>query len=351
MIFEYNSFLQPGIEFELSSRCNARCPQCARNYHGINHTINEMPMVDISLDIIKKIPFERFKNLEYIRLCGTYGDPILNSELFSIIRYIKSSTNVRILISTNGGIKSISWWENLARILDKNDVVYFGIDGLKDTNHLYRIGVKFDKVIANIAAFNNAGGTSVWNFLVFKHNQHQIKACEQLAYDIKCSGFDVKKTSRFVTRDYQYIEQYPVYNQEGNMLYYLEQPTIHDYINQGYNDLTIKATKKKTSVMCTSRALYISAEGYIFPCGWLSDRMYGKHVKDGDDYIRLHQQINKLGKDKVSLEYSSYDDILFGEWFEYIVSTFHTNPFERCDMQCNQLRDLNAKATEGMLTL
>ena len=50
--------------------------------------------------------------------------------------------------------------------------VTFGIDGLQDTNHLYRISTNFDKIIKNAKAFIDAGGFAKWHMLVFEHNEH-----------------------------------------------------------------------------------------------------------------------------------------------------------------------------------
>ena len=45
-------------------------------------------------------------------------------------------------LNTNAGAKSVAWWEELADVINKKGAVIFSVDGLRDTNHLYRQGVE-----------------------------------------------------------------------------------------------------------------------------------------------------------------------------------------------------------------
>mgnify|MGYP000657292039 CR=1 FL=1 len=64
------------------------------------------------------------------------------------------------------------FWKKLASY-DRVRVL-FGIDGLNDTNHLYRINVNWDALMRNVKSYISNGGTASWQFIVFDHNQHQI---------------------------------------------------------------------------------------------------------------------------------------------------------------------------------
>ena len=74
-----------------------------------------------------------------------------------------------IEVVTNGSIKKANWWAELA--LKAN--VVFSIDGLEDTNHIYRVGAQWDKIMANAEAFIAAGGNATWQYIVFRWNAHQ----------------------------------------------------------------------------------------------------------------------------------------------------------------------------------
>ena len=45
----------------------------------------------------------------------------------------------------------------------------FSVDGLEETNHLYRQGVKWEHVERNMKAFINAGGRARWDYLIFQN--------------------------------------------------------------------------------------------------------------------------------------------------------------------------------------
>ena len=79
---------------------------------------------------------------------------------------------------TNGGVRNEHFWMDLAELDVK---VIFSIDGLADTNHLYRRNVKWDKLMSNVETFISNGGRANWEYLVFKHNQHQTSQAEALS--------------------------------------------------------------------------------------------------------------------------------------------------------------------------
>jgi len=57
--------------------------------------------------------------------------------------------NINIEIFTNGSLKPDSWWEKLVKILDSNDRITFGVDGI-ETNHLYRQNTHIDKILSHM---------------------------------------------------------------------------------------------------------------------------------------------------------------------------------------------------------
>ena len=46
-------------------------------------------------------------------------------------------------------------------------------------------------------AFINAGGRAEWDFLVFRHNEHQVESARKLAKEMGFAKFYVRKTGRF----------------------------------------------------------------------------------------------------------------------------------------------------------
>jgi MoaA/NifB/PqqE/SkfB family radical SAM enzyme len=194
---------------------------CARNHHGgIDNPL--LTVADIDLESFKQMcsPL-MLQQLYTITICGNFGDPILNNDLIPIISYIRNSNNqIKLDIHTNGGARSVAWWTELAKAMPEKHLVQFGIDGLEDTHHLYRVGTNFNKIINNAKAYISAGGKARWNFITFKHNEHQLEECRQLAKDLKFDSFYEKQTSRFIGTPW-----FDVLDRNGNVTHTLEGPT------------------------------------------------------------------------------------------------------------------------------
>ena len=348
------------IEIDVTNKCNAQCPQCVRNYYG-SYTWPTLPLIDLDIDILKKsISATTWANIKHVRLCGTYGDPCMHKDLLKLITLIKDVSPATITINTNGGIRSVKWWQQLAQLLDSSkDTVVFGIDGLEDINHLYRINVDYNKVINNLSAFNQAGGKSVWQFLVFKHNEHQVDQARETAIQLGCNEFTYKRTSRFVDKTHNLINNTKVLDNRGQILYLIEPPTNPKYINNGYTQLNsiiefygnYEQYLKKTEVDCFSKRIQyinITAEGNVFPCPWLADRMYGFETENHRDHTAIMSIIDSIGgRQKINLHHTSIEDIISGPWFRSIESSWSTNSIERCANQCGKESNLIASANDG----
>lgn len=337
------------IEIELTTKCNASCPQCIRNYFG-SYVWPTLPIIDMDIDFFKEcVPLETWKTLEHIKFCGTYGDPCMHKDLLDIVKWVKNCSSAAITINTNGGIRSKSWWCKLAGLLTADkDKVFFGIDGLQDTNHLHRIGVTYNKVIENLTAFNQAGGNSIWSYLIFEHNQHQIEQARQLSRELGCSNFVCKKTSRFVNKTHELVEQTPVLDDKSEPIYFIRPATLPKYQNKGYEDFKLISNRyngyqnylKNTEIDCKAKRqqyIYISAEGDVFPCGFLSDRMYGYESENHRDHKTIMDMIESIGgRSKINLHHTSLKDIVYGDWFGAIEHSWSDNSIQRCAHMCGK---------------
>lgn len=349
------------LEIELTSRCNAACPQCSRNYYG-GATWPTMPITDISLSFLKKSLAPVIKQMDHVRLCGTYGDPCVHPKLIEFVKWVLKASSAAITINTNGSMRTPAWWTQLAQVLGQRGKVYFGIDGLADTHHLYRRGTNFDRIIANADAFNSAGGYSVWSFLVFEHNQHQVNDAKQFSKQHGFAEFAVKATSRFVNKAHQLIDQQPVLNRQGQTVYWLKPATDLAYKNQGYEDIKRISAQygsyqnylKQVDISCMAKntgLVVISAEGLLFPCGWLADRMYGYEVEqlssDRQQFMNLIAQHG--GLESINLHHYSFNDIVAGNVFNAIKCSWTASTrLERCANQCGKNNTLLATANKDL---
>lgn len=331
------------IEFELTTDCNARCPQCARNYFG-GYKWPTVPDKRLELKWIKdKIPSYVYDNLDYIRLCGTYGDPLAHPDILRIITFFKEQ-NVPLVINTNGALRNANFYTKLASILDQTDKVYFGIDGLEDTHALHRIGTDFNRVKRNLIAFNKAGGVSIVSFLIFEHNEHQVNDVKKLAFDCGANDFAVKSTSRFISKDYRHINELDVFDITGKNITHTIRPTqVPQYKNNGYHvyeNLDMDAKHIRCFSQRTT-SISIGADGYLMPCPWLNDRLYGFEAEKSPDRKKMFDMMGEIGgQEKANLNYTSFDDIVWSNngWFNKIKESWNStaDALHRCKSQCHK---------------
>jgi len=233
------------LHIEPTDVCQAACALCARE---IDPAFDKTIKHHLSVDQIKEKFSEDFiRGLDKMFMCGNYGDPAAGKYTLEIFEYFRSiNPDITLGMNTNGGLQSMTWWIKLARLLRKpNDFVVFSIDGLEDTNHIYRKNVSWEVLEANVASFIAAGGPAHWDMLVYKHNEHQVDACEALAKRMKFKWFRAKVSKR------EYING-------------LEEPANWQ-----------RPTYTPGKIDCHALAeasIYIDAQGNISPCCWLGAR-------------------------------------------------------------------------------
>ena len=117
------------VHLEITTRCQASCPMCSRNYHGGLDNPN-LKLADWTFNDFQKIfNDELIDQLSGVYFCGNFGDPIINKDLQKMCLYLTDKKHtMSVRIHTNGSAQSINWWNNLPSCLPKDHVVVFGID-------------------------------------------------------------------------------------------------------------------------------------------------------------------------------------------------------------------------------
>ena len=239
------------LHLEPTDVCQAACPLCARE---TDPEFNKKSSHWLTVEDIKRIlPREVIFRLDKMFMCGVYGDPAAGAYTLGLYEYFRDINQSIVLgMNTNGGLRGTWWWEQLAKRLNQpQDYVVFSIDGLADTNHVYRRNVDWHRVMSNAAAFIKAGGSAHWDMLVYNHNKHQVNECEQLARDMGFKWFRAKLSKR------------PLVNG-------LEYP-----VEWARRDI------KSTVIDCHAireKSIYIDARGNIHPCCWLGEKQSNFHT-------------------------------------------------------------------------
>lgn len=317
------------VHLEITTRCNARCPMCLRTVCGGKNN-PMLPLVELSLEDVKKIfPVEFIQQLDRMYMCGNYGDPIAAKETLEVFKYFKESNpNIRLDMFTNGSAKSEKWWIELAGLVD---LVHFSVDGLEDTNHLYRKGTNFPTIIKNIKAYRGAGGVAVWDYIVFRHNEHQIEEARALASEFGFKSFNVKKTGRFFSNVKMAAkDKQVVYDRQGEVDYYLEMP-----INEKYHNKALVKEQKlvekygslenyldQTPVRCkvdVEKSLYVSAVGHAFPCCWTANQLYPWYYPEKKSYMWKLLEKLEAGVDALDLKSQSLESVVNGAFFQEVL--------------------------------
>jgi len=179
---------------EASSKCNAWCPACPRNNNGFG-VVDGLVEQDLTPAMFEET-LKSFPALECVQFCGFYGDPIISSHINELVSIAKKYVK-KIQIHTNGSLRNTTWWKDFAKqLVDIDHDIWFGIDGLEGVHEIYRQGTDFKKIMENAKAFIDAGGHATWQFIPYKHNEHQTKDCFKLSQQMKFKKFKLAKLYR-----------------------------------------------------------------------------------------------------------------------------------------------------------
>lgn len=294
------------VHLEITQRCQAACPMCDRNQNGgqLNPHIDLSELTLADCQRIFDPGFIRQLNTMY--MCGNLGDPIIADDTLEVFRYFRQHNDrMWLSMNTNGGARSPEWWQELAKIMGRNGTVIFSVDGLKDTNHIYRQNVQWESVERSFTSFIAAGGRARWDFIVFEHNQHQVDEARSLANQLGFEKFVAKKTARFFStaRDAGKNE-HTVVDRRGDEKSVLRKPS-EQYQNKALSKESSLIAKHgsmenyydSAKIRCKVKdeaSLFITAEGLALPCCWTAGRMY-KWWQKNPRTEQIWQMIDAVG--------------------------------------------------------
>lgn len=276
------------LHLELTDKCQAQCPMCARNYHG-GATRPFIRNGDISLDVFQAwFPPEFLSQLNNVYSCGNYGDPAFARDCLEIFEYIREcNPTARLAIHTNGGMRSPDWWARLAGIIGSvsNSEVVFAVDGFSGKHELYRRNTKFEKVIENLEAYIQAGGVAKVDSLVFAHNEHETKELEEYLLGIGVANVSFVSTKRFYE-----MKEFEVQNVQGEVEYAIKPAQLPEFkqtpnksleglLNKEFRASVVSQSTIKPQCE-TENGIYVDPYGNVFPCCWIGGDYLEQPVKE-----------------------------------------------------------------------
>ena len=298
------------VHLEVTQRCQASCPMCDRNENGgvVNRHLTN---AELSIADCKQIFKPEFiAKLDRMYMCGNHGDPIIAEDTLEIFKYFRDiNPKMWLSMNTNAGAQESKWWVELAKIFGRMGAVLFSVDGLEDTNHLYRQNVQWPIVMNSMQAFIGAGGRARWDYIIFNHNEHQVDEAEKISQTMGFEKFQKKKTGRFYsTNKFETKTEHQAKNIKGKDTQKLTRPVNKENTNKAL-DKVAKIEEKygsmheyhdKVKINCKvakEKNIYISAEGLMLPCCWTAGRMYKWWFDDPKqeqiwDYIGDKDSIN-----------------------------------------------------------
>jgi sulfatase maturation enzyme AslB (radical SAM superfamily) len=204
------------------------------------------------------------ENLGLITMCGNYGDSMTNPDLISILKHFRSiNPNLRFHMNTNASGRNATFWRELGEIFSvNNSTVVFSVDGLEDTNWIYRKGTHWDKIVLAMETYISTGANSHWEFLVFRHNEHQVEEARQLAKDMGVTEFFAKRALGYTTskdKDNNIIQSMKVYGRKGEYQYTIMPPakTVYD-VEKQFNKKNIGIVVPQNMLSDSEKVGYIS---------------------------------------------------------------------------------------------
>jgi MoaA/NifB/PqqE/SkfB family radical SAM enzyme len=292
-------------------------------------------------------PKEVAAQLQIASFSGNIGEPAMNKDLLNILRWFrKQNPNVFLEVYTNGSVQQEQWWKELGKIIGTNGNVIFALDGLEDTNHIYRIAVKWHKLIENAKAYISTGATSTWQFIPFKHNQHQVELAEQMSRELGFTNFKIKISHRELLSQPQNSKNAiepaddPRFSHQGKKLDFVKINKTENYLNS-------------VSIKCYAieeRNMYISAEGLVFPCCHTASIFLLRDDLLPAGYNWIKDVKKDFNQQEISLYNNSLDDILNSKTFNRIRESWALrmnqgrNPI--CAAICGKCSDSNSLIEE-----
>jgi len=271
--------------------CNLKCPLCPT---GLGEAGAKKSFMEFEFF---KMVFDQLKDgLAEINMFN-WGEPLLNKDLTRMIRYVKEKKeSVRVITSTNLNIRNNSLLEDLLK--SGIDQIIVSCDGAScETYVKYRVGGDFNLVMENIRFLVKENmeldkkALIVWNFIVFKHNEHEVELVKRIAKELGVNlSISTMRTSlkneilkphhEEISRDKEWIPDNPLYS--------------------AYDKCSLSTKKVMNTCKKLWQSIAINSSGLVFPCCAVYEEKYSfgdakkdslKDIWNNHKFISARQEV------------------------------------------------------------
>ena len=251
------------VSIETGNICNLRCPLCPTGTNEI-----KVPKGFLTFDKFRHIIKQLGPTTETLDFFD-WGEPFLNPDLLPMIRHAKTRyPHLRIIVSSNMNIPKFSEERALDVVRSGLDHMILSLDGAtQETYAKYRVGGNLQDALRNVRwivaakrQLRSRTPSMTWNFLVFRHNEHEVEQARALAAEIgvdfnaglmrtDCAEEIFLPMGERLKRDGEWVPENPKYSQY-----------TPEWLSQNVSD----CKKPWTTVA-------INWDGYVVPCGSVYD--------------------------------------------------------------------------------
>ncbi|MDP8269653.1 MAG: radical SAM/SPASM domain-containing protein [Candidatus Tenebribacter davisii] len=199
----------PVVMIEPTNICNLKCPLCPTGNGTLKRKKGYM-----SLEVFQKI-INDIEKTAFMVVLWNQGEPYLNKDFSKMVKYA-SDRGLFTLVSTNGNIDY-----NAEEVVKSGlDSMIVSLDGTEqETYNKYRINGKLDKVLDGVhqivearKKLNRKNPLLRWQFLVMKHNEHEIEKIKQLSKELGVDNLELKSVQIYSKEDIdKYLPENPKY--------------------------------------------------------------------------------------------------------------------------------------------
>lgn len=245
--------------------CNLKCEFCPTGRNAEGRTKMRMPF-----KLYKKILDEVGNYLVNISLYN-WGEPLLNKDIFGMIRYAKEY-GIKVTISSNLNYFSDKICKEL---VDSGlDWLIVSLDGASQKTAVkYQKGVDYLKTIENISKIieykkkkNSKTPYVRWRFIVNKYNENEIKEAEEIR---KTLGIDELELGKFRCEMDKEVFMNNEQQYENAKIWLPEDENLSMY---NYKKKGKKLRKKDCKYLWTEAT--INPDGRVSPCCSIYDEKF-----------------------------------------------------------------------------